>query len=363
VITGALASPRGARKIAGVRGTLEPTYSVLMARPFFRALARCPRCPPELVAGSESAPDDLRLPVAGSQEFLQYASELVGEENLGLLAALETGVGTFEVLEFVVFSAPTWRSALETAFRYVHLLNEAACFRVEVVGDKAHLVLASSVPLSRPGIDFQNATMHLTTARWLGRTTPELEVWFSYPEPRDLRAHHAAFGSAKLCFGMPWNGFVHDAALLDDSIPGADPKVHALLRQHADSLLAELAPGEGLVERLRAHLMSSLKSGPPSAAAVAAGIGLTRRTLTRRLAEHGTSFSDLLDDVRRQAATHYVTASDHSLIDIAFLVGFSESSAFVRAFKRWHGVAPMVYRRAQRERSGDAGRTLGTRRA
>lgn len=344
----ALAPPHGDRNIRDVRSTLEPTYSVLMARPFFRVLARCPRFPRELLEGTESAPDDLRLPVAGSQEFLQHVSEQVGEENLGLLAALETGVGTFEALEFVVFSAPTWRAALETAFRYVHLLNEAANFRIEIVGDKAHLVLASTVPLSRPGIDFQNATMHLTTARWLGRTTPELEVWFTYPEPRDLAVHHAAFGSAKLCFDKPWNGFVHDAALLDAAIPGADRKLHAVLRQHAETLLAELAPGDGLAECLRSHLMGSLKAGPPSATVVAASMGLTRRTLTRRLGQLGTTFSDILDDVRRQAATHYVASSDHSLIDIAFLVGFSESSAFVRAFRRWHGVAPMAYRRSQR---------------
>jgi AraC-like DNA-binding protein len=77
-------------------------------------------------------------------------------------------------------------------------------------------------------------------------------------------------------------------------------------------------------------------------------MGVTRRTLTRRLAEHGTSFTKLLDEVRREAATYYVITSDHTLVDIAFLVGFSESSAFVRAFKRWHGVAPMAYRRARR---------------
>jgi AraC-like DNA-binding protein len=208
--------------------------------------------------------------------------------------------------------------------------------------------LASKIELSRPGIDFQSATMHLVTTRWLGRQAADLEVWFTYPEPRDLTEHRVTFGAAELRFGMPWNGFVHDAAHLDAAVPGADPRVHALLRQHADSMLAALAPGDGLVQRVRASLIESLKDGPPSASAVAASMGVTRRTLTRHLAELGTSFSNLLDDVRKRAATHYVTASDHTLLDIAFLVGFSESSAFVRAFKRWHGVAPMAYRRAHR---------------
>jgi AraC-like DNA-binding protein len=156
------------------------------------------------------------------------------------------------------------------------------------------------------------------------------------------------FGGARLCFDAPWNGFVHDAALLDARVPGADPKLHAMLRQHAEHLLSELAQGGGLVEQVRLQLLESLKEGPLSAASVAAGIGVTRRTLTRRLAQHGTTFTALLDDVRRQAATHYLTGSDHTLVDIAFLLGFSESSAFIRAFRRWYGMAPMAYRRAQR---------------
>jgi AraC-like DNA-binding protein len=331
-----------------VHNTAEPTYAVQMARPFLRVLARYPKFPPELREGADSGPEDLRLPVAPSQLFLEHMAKLVGEPNLGLLAARETPLGTFKVLEFVAFSAQTWRGVVETAFRYVHLMNEAADFRIEVVRSQAHIVLASKVPLSRPGIDFQSAMLHLTTTRWVGRQAPELEVWFTYPEPSDLTEHRAIFGTAKLCFDAPYNGFVHDAARLDEPVPSADPEVHAILRKHAERLLAELASGDGLVEHVRMQLLESLKEGPMTASDVAKGMGVTRRTLTRRLAEHGTKFSELLDDVRRKAATYYVAATEHSLIDIAFLVGFSESSAFVRAFKRWHGVAPMADRRAQR---------------
>ena len=319
-----------------------------MALPFFRVLARHPKFPRELLQSSESMPEDLRLPVASSQLFLQHVSEQIGEPNLGLLAARETPFGAFEVLEFVAFSAPIWRAAVESAFRYVHLMNESADYRIALDGDKAQIVLASTVPLSRPGIDFQSAMMHLTTSRWFGRQAHDLEAWFTYPEPPDISEHRAIFGAATLRFSAPWNGFVHDAALLDERVPGADPKVHAILRQHAEQLLRERAHGNGLVEQVRAKLLASLKDGPLSASDVAKGLGITRRTLTRRMAEHGTKFSELLDDVRRQAATYYVSASEHSLIDIAFLVGFSESSAFIRAFKRWHGVAPTAYRRGQR---------------
>jgi AraC-like DNA-binding protein len=83
---------------------------------------------------------------------------------------------------------------------------------------------------------------------------------------------------------------------------------------------------------------------------VAEEMGITRRTLTRRLAQHGTSFTALLEEVRKHSASHYLKTSDHSIEDIAFLLGFSESSPFVRAFKRWTGMAPTQFRRAYRGR-------------
>jgi AraC-like DNA-binding protein len=229
-------------------------------------------------------------------------------------------------------------------------MNEAADFRTQIVGDKVQLVLHSTVPLTRAGIDFQSAAFHVAAQRWLIKRPPELEVWFTYPEPSDLSEHRAIFGEAKLRFSAPWNGFVYDAERLATRLASADPSLHAVLRDHAERLLAALAPGNSLVEQVRAQVLETLKDGPLAAVDLAARMGVTRRTLTRRLQKEGTSFTELLDDVRRQAALHYLDKSEHSVEDIAFLLGFSESSAFVRAFKRWQGMAPTSYRRGVRGR-------------
>lgn len=325
----------------------EPTYALQMARPFWTLLARYPQVPREALEGTDAAPDDLRLSVPDGQRFLHQMTELTGEPDLGLLAARETKLGAFDVLEFVAFSAPTWRAALETLFRYIHLMNEAADFRIETVGDQARIVLHSTVPLTRAGIDFQSAALHIATTRWFGQQPPELEVHFTYAEPDDVSQHRAVFGDAELVFDAPWNGFIFGAFHLEKKLTSADPSVHQVLRDHADRLLQKLAPGDSLVERIRAQLLESLKEGPLTAEAVAASMGITRRTLTRRLRQEGTSFTELLEDIRHQAALHYLDTTDHSLDDIAFLVGFSESSAFVRAFKRWQGASPTAYRRGR----------------
>jgi AraC-like DNA-binding protein len=333
-----------------VRTLLQPTYATQVLRPFWSFLRRYPQLPAALIEKAETADPERRVPVAEAQELLRGAVVLTGEQNLGLLAAREIQLGAFEVLEYAAASAPTWRAALETAFRYSHLMNEAANFHLDVVGDKAHVVLHSTVPLVRAGVDFQSAAFHVVVTNWLDPMPTEAEVWFSLAAPQDDSEYQKTFGPNALVFDAPFNGFVFDAARLETKLVSSDASLHGVLRQHAERLLAELAKGDGLVERVRAQVLATLKDGPVAAEDVAAQMGVTRRTLTRRLAQHGTSFTALLEEVRRQAATHYLRSTEHSIEDIAFLLGFSESSPFVRAFKRWTGLAPAAYRRASRGR-------------
>jgi len=334
--------------VGGVRRNAEPTYAVQMVAPFWKALRSYPQIPGAVVDKLEATGDDRRMPVAVAQEALRALVELTGDPDVGLRAARATEIGSFKVLEYVSASAPTWRAGIETVFRYSHLMNEAADFRLEIAGDKAHLILHSTVPLVRAGVDFQSAAFHVAVSRWLDSVPDEREVWFSHPRPENVREYEITFAPSKLVFGAPWNGFVMNAVRLDTKLAGHDPNVHRVLREQADRLLAELGPGENLIERVRAHILSSLREGPPSAAETAARMRITRRTLTRKLQHEGTSFTVLLDEVRKRSACHYLENTEHSVEDIAFLIGFSEASPFVRAFKRWTGIAPMAYRRAQR---------------
>lgn len=331
--------------------TREPTYATQLVRPFRSLLQGYPQVPAAL-KGGDSPADDARVPVAAGQAFLQHIVELTGDEDVGLRAARQTQVGAFDVLEFAAFSAPTWRAAVETSFRYVRLMNEAADFRIEVDGGAAHLVLGSRVPLVRAGIDFQSGALHRTTIHWVDEEAPELQVWLTYPRPADTRQHVETFGDVHFRFDAPHNGFVFDAARLDHPVRSADPASHRLLREHLERMLGELSAGEGLVEGVRAQLLASLKGGPLGAEALAAEMGITRRTLSRRLAQHGTTFSKLLAEVRHHAAVDYLVTTRHSVDDIAFLLGFSESSAFVRAFQRWQGEPPAAYRRRRARGAG-----------
>ena len=93
----------------------------------------------------------------------------------------------------------------------------------------------------------------------------ELEVWFSHAAPDDTSEYRTTFGKNRLVFDAPFNGFVFDAARLDTKLASGDPSLHGVLRQHAERLLAELAQGDGLVERVRAQVLATLEDGrwPP----------------------------------------------------------------------------------------------------
>ena len=108
--------------------------------------------------------------------------------------------------------------------------------------------------------------------------------------------------------------------------------------------LAELTRDD-LVTRCKAHLLEHLTSGEPTERGLAEAVGLSRRTLQRRLAEHGITYKRLVDETREALARRYLENPQRSLTEITFLLGFSEQSAFTRAFRRWHGESPSDYRR------------------
>jgi AraC-like DNA-binding protein len=307
-----------------------------------------PQIPPELIEQAERDYADRRMPVQPAQELLVGAVALTGDEDMGLKAARATTVGDYEVLEYVASSAATYREALDTFFRYAKLVNGAAEYHLEIHGNKAHVVLDSSVALSRVGIDYQSAACFVTMAHWV-EPIPGTEVWFVHPRPADTREYEATFGDARLVFEAAHDGFVLDAEHLDTPLRSADPSLHKILRSHADRLLSELAPGDSLTERVRGHVLATMGEGKATAEHTAAAMRMSRRTLSRQLADAGTSFKELLADVRRRTAMHYLEHSDHSVEDIAFLLGFSESPPFVRAFRRWTGNSPLEYRRSRRK--------------
>jgi AraC-like DNA-binding protein len=171
-----------------------------------------------------------------------------------------------------------------------------------------------------------------------------VECWFPYAEPNDLAEHQKHFKESTLKFGAPFYGFAFDHSAAEVTMPGSDPVLHAMLRARVDALLAELRASRPLSASVRRLIADEIPSGTPTADQIARALHMSRRTMTRRLEQERTSFHDELDTVRRQRALELVRDGKVSLVEAAFLSGFSHVESFHRAFKRWTGHTPVTYR-------------------
>lgn len=327
--------------------TSQLCFSARLVLPFVRLLRREPSVPAESLDALEAMDPDERIPITAVHELLTGALFLTGDEDLGLKAAHEIVPGDYGALEYAARSAATWGDAAHAVGRYMRLINDALRFSLTCEGERAYVHLDSQVPLLRASADFQSAAFHISATRFWPIQNPEYEVWFNHAAPASLTEYERTYpGAQRLRFEAPFDGFAFPSKYVELSMPNADPALHSLITKTADAMLAELPSAQNLTARVRDLLAKQLAGGTPSLSHVARSLGMSERTLERHLEEEGTAFKLQLDDLRRRLALRYVRHSELPFSEIAFLLGFSQTAAFHRAFRRWTGQTPLECRKA-----------------
>jgi AraC-like DNA-binding protein len=303
--------------------------------------------PEEAIAALKRVDPDTRIPIRVALKLLENAVVTTGDPDLGLKAARLATQGDYDLLEYAMVSSRTVKDANEVLRRYVKLVNSALDYSTETQGKRAISRFISRVPLSRAAADFQLGALYSASRRWLPAPPQAYsEIWFTYPEPADLREYERSFPGSKVRFEAPFDAIVFDRRYLDLPMPHADPKLHALLRKQLDHAIADLPPAHELRRQVRKLITAELAGGHASAERVAKRLQMSRRTLTRKLLEQGTTFKGLLEEVRREIAERALISEDVGIAEIAERLGFAESNAFHRAFKRWTGMTPSEFRQA-----------------
>jgi AraC-like DNA-binding protein len=190
--------------------------------------------------------------------------------------------------------------------------------------------------------------MTLATVTTLCRNIASAEftptaVEFQHNEPADISEHQQLF-RCPIKFNSRTNKLHFPSSYLSLPIEKADASLCALLDRHAEELLAKFPPRDSLVDQVRSIIASEFRGGDPSLEHVADQLRMTPRTLQRKLQELGTSHNELLEQMRRQLAMRYLREREMAICEVAYLLGFSESSSFHRAFKRWTGLTPKEFR-------------------
>lgn len=182
-------------------------------------------------------------------------------------------------------------------------------------------------------------------------------IYFEHAAPRVTTAHEQFFG-CPVHFGAPLDALSIADEALDRPNHLGDDGISRFLLEHLDQEIRALGDEESLSDQVRREISRSLSAGVPRMADVARRMATSERNLRRRLAEGGLSFKDQVDGTRRELAESLLRQSDFPLSEVAFLTGFSDQSAFQRAFKRWTGATPNGYRNEERCREDDRHRFL-----
>jgi len=289
---------------------------------------------------------DARVPVVRLHRLWDLVLAATPLTDGALLGAERYAPGDYGLVGFVAMNSATMGEALGHAVRYVGLWTDepgmtlrddgtlAVAYRSRFDDSPGYRVATEAAPA-----EILNGARVLTQAP----ITPR-EVRFSHPGPRDASAHERFFG-CPVRFRTPDIAMVFRPEDLALPLPRADAQLGAYLRTIANDALAKRGSAEPTeLDRIRQILAEELQKGVPSLLAVARRVASSERTLRRRLDDHGTSFRALLDETRAELARGYVRDPRLPLSEVAFLLGFSEPSAFHRAFKRWTDTTPSAWR-------------------
>jgi AraC-like DNA-binding protein len=313
-------------------------------QPFLYLLANYPDYPVHKLAELRELDPESRVPIVLAHELLELAIKDTGDTQLGLKAGRLVEYGDHGALDFAIASASTVEESIQIAMRYMRLLSDALIVNLEIAGEQALVRLESRVPLPIPSMEYQASCWHSSRTRRYPDWLPQLEWWFPYPEPPNSSEYARTFAPAGVRFGAPCFGYAFSKDHLYAQTYEANPKLNAVLRSHAERLLAELPVKANLTERVRHIITKDIALGNINADHVSRRLHLGVRTLGRRLEEEGTTFSAILDDTRRRLAERYVGATSMQFAEIALLVGFSDVAVFYRAFRRWTQQTPREYR-------------------
>jgi len=279
--------------------------------------------------------------------LLEEAARSTGDDCFGLHFGERYNPMDIGPLAYAILNAPTIASACETAGRYMKVVNEAVRMSHTVVGDRVyirHLLVDVELKVPRQHNEFGTAVLLNMFRMIFGKQWVPRQVQFAHKAPAQTSEHLRVF-EAPIVFDCTANALVIERECFEGRVPAADPRLYPILRRYLEEVLSATPREDSLLASVRRNIAESMTDGDPKLSRVARRIATSPRTLQRKLKEHGVDFKKLMDDTRRRFAISYLQDHKNTLTQVAFLLGYSELSAFNRAFKRWTGATPLDYRR------------------
>jgi AraC-like DNA-binding protein len=261
-------------------------------------------------------------------------------KNLGVRVAAETPIGAFPLLDYLVLTSNSVGQGVRQLARYFKLENTPTTF--DIREDRDLIEVAVWCVDTRFSPEFTVAIMVLNLRQETEQRFRAESVSFAHT-PDDAAEIQQILG-CPVRAPETWSGVTISRKAWQLPFRRRDPVLRSLLERQADEIIAQMPAAEGVIYGLRRALARRVVGGDTRISAVARDLATTPRTLQRRLTEAGLSYQEVLDMARREAVEKYLANSALSIGEVAYLLGYSEPSAFHRAFKRWNGVTPQAFR-------------------
>ncbi|MEO0400039.1 MAG: AraC family transcriptional regulator ligand-binding domain-containing protein [Pseudomonadota bacterium] len=306
----------------------------------------------DLVEGLGLAPDGPIDPaqMVSSLDYYDFFAALADRDPDGLILPLRIGAA-MRSDEYGAFglawkSAPNLRGSYVRSERYGHVLGSAETYTLEEAADgfffslekagdgRTGMLLSNEASLSA----VETISREVSTAKFA-----PLAVYFKHAPRGDRAVYENHFG-CPVHFESGRDALLVSAETIDAPNKLGDETIANFFDRHLEQEMASRGAEAGLEQQVRRAVANMLSEGVPTLSVVASEVGVSARTLQRRLSSQGHSFQSVVDLARQDLAHRLLRETEYSLAEVAFLTGFAEQSSFTRAFKRWAGQTPRSYR-------------------
>jgi AraC-like DNA-binding protein len=288
---------------------------------------------------------DARMSYEIADNLWRKTSDLIDDPCFGLRAVKHWHPSLYGALGYAWLASSSLRTGFNRFDRYVHIVSEFLDFQLEET-NKGFLVTFIPKPfiMDIPGRADATLAIFIRMCRInAGEEFNPLQVTLAHEE-HSCSGQHFAYFRCPIEFNADTYSFTLPLETMDKQLDGSNPQLALLNDQLMIRALAKLSR-DNIEQRVKASIIEQLPSGDVSQEKVADALHMSVRNLQRKLKNMNTTFRELLDEIRSDLAKKYVTTSEANINEITFLLGFSESSSFSRAYKRWHGLTPSEARK------------------
>ncbi len=294
----------------------------------------------------------LRVPLGDFFSLLDQAAAYAADPHVGLHIYERFDFADLGLLGFALLSAKDVGAALRVLMRYGAIFQDGDEGQLLVEDQYAYIwyrVKAPDLALSRHDCDMSTAFPFFFLRKALSPAWTPVAVQLQHPSPKPalLGEYQRVFG-CPLTFGAATNQITLPRPVLDTPIRSSDKRLFDIIERNLLLLQEQSRLENSLAQRVEAAIVKELSMGPPRLEQIARELGMTPGTLQSQLLARSLKFNELLDKARYDLATRLLATSAHSLAEITYLLGYSEESAFIRAFRRWMSCTPNDYRHSVR---------------